>query len=164
MPTSPPGNRPPANAGFTLVEALIAIGVIALMASLVLFAMPGPERQARQMAERFAAFVARGGEESVMTNRPLALRITAEGYGFEARAPSGWAPTPPGDPLAFRRWPQGVQATVAEGLGPGQTEGHALVFDVLGAASPAEVRLASAGQIWRVRVNSNGQVDVAPIS
>jgi general secretion pathway protein H len=143
---------------------LVALGVIALMAGIALIALPGPERHVQAAAERFAAYVARGGEDSVMANRALALRLTPEGYGFEARSPTGWAPLPPGGPLSFRRWPQGVSAAVEEGFAPGQTQGHLTIYDVLGAASPATVRLSGAAQDWRVRVEPSGQVHVAPVS
>lgn len=158
MAISAIGSKPPRDAGFTLVEALIAIGVIALMAGLVLLATPGPDQRLAGAAERFAAFVARGGEDSVMTNRSLALRVTNEGYGFEERSETGWRAMGSGHALAFRAWPSGVSVSVsrADSLSAEQ----ATVFDVLGGAEPASITLRQSGREIVVRVTGDGGVDV----
>lgn len=160
MPISATGNRPARDAAFTLVEALIAIGVIALMAGLVLLSTPGPEQRLVNTAERFAAFVARGGEDSVMTNRTLALRVTDEGYGFQERSDEGWRALASDHPLAFRPWPSGTSVRIARA--DGAESEHATIFDVLGEADPVAITLSQAGAAVRVAVNDQGGVDVAP--
>jgi general secretion pathway protein H len=160
-PTANNAQKLRGDAGVTLVEALVAIAVVAMMAGMVLLSAPGPERVMRNHAERFAAFVARGAEESVTTNRPVALVLTREGYGFARREASGWAPITYGSPLAFRPWPEGVSFTVEEGLAIAETQGRVAAFDVLGGATPAQILLSRAGQTWRVTLTGEGNVDVA---
>lgn len=162
FPTANKSSRLRLDAGVTLVEALVAIAVVSLMAGMVLLSAPGPERQMQTDAQRFAAFVARGAEESVMTNRPVALVLTREGYGFARREANGWAPITFGSPLAFRPWPEGVDFSVEEGMAIADTQGRVAAFDVLGGATPARILLSRAGRTWRITLSGEGNVDVAP--
>jgi type II secretion system protein H len=155
MPILATGRRAPRDAGFTLIETIVALAVIALLAGLAVMAAPGLDARARSEAERFAAFVARGGQESIMTNRALALTVSPEGFGFSAMGPQGWAPLPPGDRLAFRRWPAGVDATL---VAEAQTR---IVFDVLGGADPAQVRIGRAGAAYAVDITGAGEIRVS---
>lgn len=158
MPTSATGNkRARADAGFTLVEALVAIAVIALLAGMAMIASPGPDRQLQAQAERFAAFIARGADESVMANTAMALTVTTEGYSFARRTASGWARG------AVRPWPAGVDISVQESEAA-LSEGRVLVYDRLGEASPARIRMASAGAAFDVRVDGEGRVSVERVS
>jgi general secretion pathway protein H len=150
--------QPNSEAGFTLVETLVALMVLALMAGMVLFAAPGPERQMQTFAMRFAAIVARGAEESVTTSRSIALVLDDRGFGFARREEQGWIAVAPGGPLSFRAWPEGVQVSVE---GESGADGRVTVFDTLGNATPAQIRLTKADISWRVSVNGEGSIDVA---
>lgn len=155
MPTSEAGKRAPRDAAFTLIETVVALAVIALMAGLAILAAPSLDQRARSDAERFAAFAARGGQESIMSNRALALTVTAEGFGFSVMGPTGWTPLPPGDALAFRRWPAGVDARA-----DGATDAP-IVFDMLGGADPARVHISRAGVAYVVDIDGAGGIRVA---
>jgi type II secretion system protein H len=145
------------DAGVTLVEMMIAVLIVSLAAGLVMLAAPGPERQMRAFVERFAAIVARGAEESVIANKPVALIVTDAGFGFQRREGEMWMDMAPGSPLGFRAWPDGVRYDAA----PSRDDGRVTTFDVLGAATPTELRLIKDGALWRVRIESDGGVDVA---
>ncbi|MGE0045487.1 MAG: prepilin-type N-terminal cleavage/methylation domain-containing protein, partial [Hyphomonadaceae bacterium] len=70
MATSAIGNRRFApDAGVTLVEALTALAIIALVAGMALLAMPGPDRAVRGAAEQMAARLALAADDSIIRNR-----------------------------------------------------------------------------------------------
>jgi general secretion pathway protein H len=157
MPTSAIGNK--ADAGFTLVEALTTLFVIALVAGAAMLVLPGPERETRAFAERFAARLALASDESVIANRQVALVMNAQGYGFARLEDTGWRDISAGSPLAFRPWPRELEAHVenAETSAPAQ----AVRFDPAGGATPARILLATPGSSWRVEVDGQGRPHVS---
>jgi general secretion pathway protein H len=157
MPISAVGNR--RDAGFTLVEALTTLMVIGLVAGAVMLAIPGPDRETRAFAERFAARLALAGEESVIVNRPVALVMNAQGYGFAKLDETGWEDMSAGSPLSFRPWPRNLEARVEAAE---DREGEQAVrFDPIGSATPARIVLAAPGSAWRVDVDGQGRAHVA---
>lgn len=159
MATSATGNRRlPRDAGVTLVEAMVALMIVGLMAGAVVLLAPGPGQKTRQAAEQLAARMTLASEESVIANRPLALVVTHEGYGFERLEPNGWFPAEHGSPLGFRAWPSDVEARVEAG----DEAPRIARFDALGGSTPAQVIVSGAGARWRVSLDGQGGVDVAP--
>ena len=85
MPTLAIGNkRAPRDAGFSLVEAMTALLVVGLLVGAAVLAAPGADHKTRQEAERLAARIAAASDESVLTNRPVALVVTQNGYALRA--------------------------------------------------------------------------------
>lgn len=162
MPISATGNntRLPRDAGVTLVEAMVALVVIGLAVGVVLLLAPGPDRATREAAERLAARAIMAGDESIIVNRTMALVVTPEGYGFERLEDNGWAPAAFGSPLAFRDWPENVEARVEQ---TSAETGDARVarFDAFGGATPASIVISGSGARWRVRIDGQGEVHVA---
>src|SRR5690606_24066603 len=78
--------------GFTLVELMVVIAIIGVAAGAVMLSMPDPRPTLAVEAERFAARLTLAREEAVMTNRPVALRADAAGYGFESFDGAVWTP------------------------------------------------------------------------
>jgi general secretion pathway protein H len=157
MPISATGNR--SDAGFTLVEALTTLVVIALIAGAAMLVLPGPERETRAFAERFASRLALAGEESIIVNRPVALILSHEGYGFARLEETGWRDMAAGSPLAFRPWPANLEARVE--AAEAEAGAPAVRFDPMGAATPARIVIASPGARWRVDVDGQGRPHVA---
>lgn len=157
MATLATGNkRLPADAGVSLVEAMVALLVISLSVGVVLLVMPGGDRAGRDTAERLAAQIVLAGEESVIANRPLSLVVTSEGYGFERLDEAGWTPVPANSPLGFRVWPDGLDARIPEDI----EAGRVTRFDPLGGADAASILLEQGGAVWRVEIAESGEVDV----
>jgi general secretion pathway protein H len=157
MPISAIGNR--GDAGFTLVEALTTLVVIALIAGAVMLVLPGPERETRAFAERFASRLALASEESIIVNRPVALVMSNEGYGFARLEETGWRDMAAGSPLAFRPWPANLEARIE--AAEASENGQAVRFDPLGAATPARITIASPGAAWRIDIDGQGRPHVA---
>lgn len=161
MPISAIGNnRLPRDAGVTLVEALTALMIVAMMAGAVILLAPGPDRKTRDEAERLAARIVMASEESIVVNRTLALVVTHEGYGFERLEENGWAPAEPRSPLGFRAWPGELDVRVDQRLGD-EDDPRIARFDAMGVATPASLVLSGAGARWRVVIDGEGEVDVA---
>lgn len=164
MPISAAGNlkRAPRDAGFSLVEAMVTLVIIGLMASTVMLLAPSPDRETRALAEHFASRIAVASEEAIVVNRPMALVMTREGYGFARLDERGWMRVVDGSALAFRAWPDGVEYRVAEAADT-ETETERVVrFDAMGQATPARIVLTRAGSEWEITVNSEGRAHVSP--
>lgn len=150
MPTSPPGSK---EAGFTLVELMVTITVIALMSAAVLWAVPDPRGKVRDDALRFAARVRAARDQAVVTAQPVSVWATAGGYGFDQRIAGRWSPVAD-KPLRVERWTEGARATLDA------TEGRVRVtYDPTGLPDrAADVRLAMGGRAMLVRIGADGSV------
>lgn len=161
MPISATGNnRPARDAGFSLVEAMTALMIVGLMAGAVLLLAPGADHKTRTAAERLAARVAAASEESIVVNRPLALLVTRDGYGFERLEEHGWSPEAPNSPLGFRAWEDDIEARV-EVAANGPDDARVARFDAMGGATPAAIVLEGGGARWRVSIDGEGDAHVA---
>jgi general secretion pathway protein H len=160
MPTWATGNsRARPDAGFTLVEAMTTLMIVGLLAGMVVLVSPGPERKSREAAERLAARSLMAAEESILINRPMALVVTAEGYGFARLEPNGWLNIDDGSPLGFQSWPPGIEHRVVEPAEPA-AHGRLVRFDPLGGATPAEIVVNGGGAWWKVSVAPEGEIRV----
>lgn len=77
--------------GFTLVELMVVLVIVALLSTAAMLAMPEPGGSLADEAERFAARTRAAQELAIVENRPLRLRVDQEGYGIEARGEDGWS-------------------------------------------------------------------------
>lgn len=134
--------------GFTLVELLVVIAIIGVAAGAVVLSMPDPRPTLAVEAERFAARLTLAREEAVMTNRPVALRADAAGYGFESFDGAVWTPL------------TGVLAPMAWGEGAAIAGAARAVFDPTGGADAASVRLEREGRSVTVAVDGAGEVTI----
>ncbi|WP_205480151.1 GspH/FimT family pseudopilin [Sphingomonas arenae] len=138
--------------GFTLVELLVVITVMALLATGVVMTLPASGAGTRDAAGRFAARVAAARDTAVLTGRPTGLWVSPSGYGFEQLRGTEWQPVD-APPLAQADWGRDVEAAV-------QRQAR-LRFDSIGLPDRAlEVRLVSGTRLATVRIGSNGDVEV----
>ena len=71
-------------AGFTLVELMMTVAIIAMAAAAVVMVAADPRPAVGAEAERFAARLTSARDEAVLTNRSIAVETTASGYDFQA--------------------------------------------------------------------------------
>lgn len=147
MPISATGKR---DRGFTLVELMATIAILAVATSAVVFAFPPSDDRTRKDADRFAARVALARDLAITNVRPVGLIVDQRGYRFEQRAEGGWKPLE-----APQVWSAGVQM-LSDG------SGQRLVFDPVGLAdNDQQITLVKGDERTQVRIAANGGVNVS---
>ena len=149
--------------GFTLVEMLVAMLVMALLATTVVMTAGGGRGGVGADASRLASRIAAARETAIISARPVGVWISSSGYGFDLREGGAWRPA---QQKYFETvgWPAGT-AVAAAGMAGGPTASSAgrarLVFDNLGLPdSPVRVDIRRDGSAARVAVLPNGDVKV----
>ena len=141
--------------GFTLIELMIVITLIALIAGAAALALPDPAGGVRNEAERFAARARAAQAEAIVDAAPVSLWVTAGGYGFEERRAGAWVPITD-KPLRVERWREGTRADLPAAAGR-----RRVTFDATGLADqPLDLRLTRDRASALVRVEANGSVRV----
>jgi general secretion pathway protein H len=138
--------------GFTLVELLVVLVILGLFSSVVVLALPDPEGPLAAEAERFAARARAAQERAIMDNRPVALRVDAEGYGFEWTVGGEWRKLSQ-RPFGDVAWKPGTSAVLANGA-------ERVVFDPTGHAEPLALTLSRGGEQAAVEIADGGDIHV----
>lgn len=143
--------------GFTLVELMVVLAILALAATAVVLTMPGEEQGVRREADRLAARLAAARDVAVIEGRSVAVHLAPSGYGFERRVEGVWQALP-GRAFAQRAWPPGVTFATADGQGAAR-----ILFDRVGTSPAAQaVTLTGGGARAIVRVSATGEVSREP--
>ena len=145
------------DAGFTLVELMVVITIIALLSAVTLWALPPPGGRVADEALRFAARVRVARDSAVVGAAPVSLWVTPGGYGFDRRVAGRWAPVAD-RPLRVERWAEGTRADLS-GAGDVAAGRARIVFDPTGLPDrAADVRLTKGGRAMLVRLDADGSV------
>jgi general secretion pathway protein H len=144
-----------AQQGFTLIELMIVITIVALASAAVVLIIPDPRGRIRDDAERFASRARAAHDAAIVDARPVSVWVTAGGYGFDERAGGRWQAMSD-KPLRVAEWGKGIQAVTMAASGRDR-----IVFDSTGMSDqPMTVELRRDGQSMRVSVGINGAVRV----
>lgn len=165
VPSPTPSLRRPVRAtrlrrrnGFSLVELMVVLFVIALMAGAAVITMPDGSGDLRREAETFAARAMAARDEAIGTSAAVAAVVGPAGYYFERRVDGRWASLD--GALGSQDWADGTLAVV-EGAGDASAANRRVVFDPLGLASEdLRLRLSQDGNAMVVTVRRNGEVAV----
>ncbi len=143
--------------GFTLVELMVVVVVIAVAASVAMFAMPDPRGRLADEAARFSLRARAAHDAAIVEGRAVSLWITPAGYGFDRRVEGTWLPMAD-KPLRVTRWNDGTLARI-----DGATGGRLRVtFDPTGLADRSAQVVLSRGQARAViDMAADGSVRVA---
>ena len=143
----------PRERGFTLVELMVVLAILALAATAVVLTLPGEEHDVRHEADRLAARLAAARDVAVIEGRGVAVRLAPSGYGFERRVADAWQPLP-GRAFARRAWPSGMAFAAADG----QSAAH-ILFDRVGTSpTPQAITLSAGTARATVRVSATGEI------
>jgi general secretion pathway protein H len=156
MATSTTERRPACavRGGFTLIEVLVVVVIIAVLVSLVAVKLAPDTRQSlREEALRLAALLAHARDEAIVTGAPLAWQRTERGYRFLHRAPDRtWAAVDRDPSLRAREFPPGVGVAAIETAAGGPAA--LIVLPPTGLTDPFRITLALGEH--RLRVSSDG--------
>ncbi|MBB6427299.1 GspH/FimT family pseudopilin [Sphingopyxis sp. JAI128] len=144
--------RPRPN-GFTLVELMVVLAIMALAATAVVLTIPGEERTVRSEADRLAARLAAARDVAVIEGRSVTVNFAPSGYGFERRISGAWQPLP-GRAFERRNWPGDVHFSAGNGQGAAR-----ILFDRVGVSPTPQVIILAGGDAREVvRVSATGEV------
>ena len=152
MPTSATGSS--RESGFTLIELMVVVTIIALASAVVVFAIPDPRGGVIDEAERFAARTLAARDDAIVQSRDVRVAITASGYSVERRRRGQWQAMTE-KPFGPMVWAPGT------GVEIGASGREAITFDATGApASPATVTLVRDNARATVTISGNGVIRV----
>lgn len=142
--------------GFTLVELMVAIMLLALISGVVILGVGEVGGGPKEPAMRFAMRVAAARDQAILAGQPISAWVAPSGYGFDRFRNGRWERLAD-KPFDGADWPAGT--TVSYGAA---AEGRARTrFDSLGLPdSPSSFRLVRNGQTAEVRIFANGDVKV----
>lgn len=153
MPTSTETIERSGERGFTLVELMVVLAIMALAATAVVLTIPGEERTVRSEADRLAARLAAARDVAVIEGRSVSVSFAPSGYGFERRIEGNWQPLP-GRAFERRNWPGGVRFVAGDGQAVTR-----VLFDRIGTSStPQAIVLAGGDAREIVRISAMGEV------
>lgn len=139
--------------GFTLIELMVVITIIALLSAAVVLTLPDGSEKLRADGERFAGRVAAARDNAVVAGRPMAVWVSADGYGFARREQGLWRELQD-RPFATTSWRDGVLA---------ETGGQQVrvTFDGTGATTePVAVTLRRGDRRETIAVDAGGRVTI----
>jgi general secretion pathway protein H len=156
MRTSATGPRNRRSPGFSLVELMVVMVILALAGGAVMLTVPAPQVRLEAQAQALASHLARAREEAILRNHPVALRVEATGYAFSLRRAGRWeALAQP--PFGERRFGQDIHAVFDPDQGLPRFE-----FDATGDTEGGSVVLAAFDDALRVAVDAEGRLSVGP--
>ncbi len=151
MPTLATGSN---EQGFTLIELMVVVTIIALTSAVVIFAIPDPRGRIVDEAERFAARTLAARDDAIVQSRDTRVLITPAGYGVERRRRGAWEAITD-KPFKQARWVQGTSVMMSE------SGREAITFDATGTpSSPATVTLIREDAKATITVSGNGAIRV----
>lgn len=137
-------------AGYTLIELLVALGVLGIVAGAVALSLPsGEERRVREEAARLGALFRIAQDQARVGGRALVWEADLQGYAFrplDAEAARTWHD----ETLRPRSWPFPVQ----------RLEAQRVVFSREPMLAPASVRLSTGAREALIALDALGNVSI----
>jgi len=140
--------------GFTLVELMVVLAVIAVAGTAVLLTQPGDQQRLSREAERFGARLVRAQEEAILGTRSIQVVASEQGYAFARQRFAQWEPLVE-RPFGDVAWEQGTLPRLTRDLPEVRFD-----FDPSGIASPAALVLTRGHSTMQVSVDAEGKVTV----
>jgi general secretion pathway protein H len=146
----------PRTGGFTLIEVLVVVTIIALLVSLVAVKLAPDARQSLgDEGAQLAALLTHARHEAIATGAPLAWQRTEAGYQFLQRGPDRkWQPIADDASLRARTLPTGVSFASIETPATASRGSQTVILLPTGIADPFRITLMLGEH--RVRVTSDG--------
>jgi general secretion pathway protein H len=134
--------------GFSLIEMLVALAIVALATGMVIFTGGGRGQLAAE-TDRFIASLAAARDQALIENRLVTVEVSDDGY--QTRVHSRLGLTAPAASPAI--WEQGTSVATTDGRLPAL-----LTFDPVGLTEPARLTLFRDGAVERIAVEASGEI------
>lgn len=155
---------PPRARGFTLVEILVALAIVAIASAAAWLAWRGAgDASLRREAVRFAGAIEHAAERAQWRREELALSAGPDGWRFWHRGADRreWVPLIGDDLLAERRLPDGVAFASVRVAGRDVAPGTVVPFRANGRNDPSSFVLAAGDARVQVSVDPLNRVAVS---
>ncbi len=137
--------------GFTLVELMVVLTILALSTAVVLLVIPDQSKSLPDTAEKLAARIALVRDEAVISARPMAVAVDEGGYRFEERRGGDWLVLQD-KAMKAGQWPEAIRSGGSERI----------IFDSTGATDrDARIELQRDAERVNIEISANGNVHVA---
>ncbi|WP_417469095.1 type II secretion system minor pseudopilin GspH [Maricaulis sp.] len=155
-------------AGFSLLEVLVAVSILGLMATAVALGA-GPERDPLRLeAERLVVRLHQAEQEAVMSGQPVGLALTADGYAFSNLVDGQWQPLrnhPTLQPRGFESDMHLRSDRIAVAWRPeGVIAYPAVFFDPAGLNEPFRIVLEEDGRSYAILLDDAGRLRAEAIA
>lgn len=152
-------------AGFTLIEVLVVLAIMAVVAAaVVVLALPGDAEAARAEARRLAALLESAMGEARASGSSIAWSAERQGYAFWQRGEDGdWAPYPRTSPYRSRALAGRTELARVRVDGRDLAPGERVVFSPHGLRSALSVTVAGAGEQFTIYGDVIGRVSLARV-
>jgi general secretion pathway protein H len=151
LPRSLTTRRAPASAGFSLVEILVVLAVMAIATSVVLLNAGPATPSLASEADRFARHLTSARDLALIRNRAVQVSISESGYEARIETRTGWGALDRGGEIV--PWQAGTGV-----VGPPETFPQVVVFDSIGISAPARITLERDGRTTTVAIDTSGNI------
>lgn len=141
--------------GFSLVELLIVVFIIAVVASFIVLTAPPGTPPVEREADRLTSQLDAARQHALISGTTTGLQLTEGGYAPVAMRQTDWE-VMPGQAYRLRK---GEIRPVSDTDAPAQP-GPVFVFDALGFARDAQVELRVDREVRTIHVEADGRVRI----
>ncbi|WP_417484357.1 GspH/FimT family pseudopilin [Maricaulis salignorans] len=154
--------------GFSLLEVLVAVSIMALMATTIALAASPERTPLRREAERLVVRLHDAEQEAVISGQPVGLTLTDGGYAFTNYVDGEWRPLrnhPTLQPRGFAPEMTLRSDTIALAWHPeGVAVYPAAFFDPAGFNDPFRLLLEERGQTYAILLDDAGRLRVEAVA
>lgn len=140
------------DAGFSLVEVLMSVFIMALATSVIILTRPPPPDAMSVEVEQFQDMLEATTDKAILTGAPTGIRLSAEGYSQLVWREGEWVNIS----NQVVKLPDGASLEILQ-RGEDQT-GPDIEMSPLGDVSPVQVNLAMRGRYLLLSIDAEGSI------
>jgi general secretion pathway protein H len=151
--------------GFTLIEVLVTVVIVAVLASVLVLSIGvgGREQALQRETERLQARIAYACERAELTGREIGLHLRATGYRFSTLFGELWKPIEDDPALKAATLPTGASLVAGEeALADDFAESPQFICFASGETTPMAIGIEAGAQDtrWRIDVAFDGRIQL----